>query len=257
VLFTALLLTTSSLPVASLALAVTELVVFAVVTLPLCLLETPVSRAWERLEVTEIFRECFPAFVALFLFNLIETMPKFAMEGTLPYENQVYFSALYFPAQSALMAVGFIYKPQLVRLAGIWADPNRRARFDLIVVAMLGVCVIVTLGLLAFAAILGIPLASLLYATDFERFRMAQYLMVAAGGLAAASDFLFQILTVLREQAAAMRLYVAAFAFVTVASMVGVRVWGFEGAVYAYLGVMVVLFALLMGQYVALRLRSR
>ncbi len=255
--FTGLLLVTKSLPTASIGLAVSELACMLAVSMPLALLETPVSRPWQALEVRELFVECFPAFAAMFLFNLIETMPKFAMEGALPYEDQVYFSAIYFPAQKALMAVGFIYKPQLLRLANIWSERDKRARFDLIVIAMLGACVVVTIGMLLFAAIVGIPLASFLYATDFEPFRTAQYLMMVAGGFAAASDFLFQILTVLREQATATRLYVAAFAFVSVASSVLVRTTGFMGAVYAYLAVMVVLFSLLAGQYVLVRLRSR
>ncbi|MBP3893866.1 MAG: lipopolysaccharide biosynthesis protein [Atopobiaceae bacterium] len=255
--FTGLLLTTSSLPTASIGLAVAELAVFLLVSLPLALLETPVSRKWEMLEVREIFVECFPAFAAMFLFNLIETMPKFAMEGVLPYEDQVYFSAIYFPAQTALMIVGFIYKPQLVRLAGLWQDTTRRGRFDLIVAGMLGACVIVTLGLLAFMSVVGIPLSSILYGTDFERFRTAQYLMLAAGGLAAAIDFLFQILTVLREQATAQRLYLLAFVFVTVASTIMIRATGFMGAVHAYLAVMVLLFVLLMLQYAVVRVRNR
>ena len=255
--FSGLLLVTKSLPSASIALATAELICMGLVTVPLALLETPRTRSWEWLEVREIFVDCFPAFAAMFLFNLIESMPKFAMEGVLPYEDQVYFSAIYFPAQMALLAVGFIYKPQLVRLAGIWADTTKRPRFDLIVLAMLGACVVVSVVLLVFAAVVGIPLASLLYATDFEPFRSAQYVMLVAGCFAAASDFLFQILTVLREQSTATFVYGGAFAFVGVASMVLVRTVGFMGAVYAYLAVMVVLFALLAAQYVLVRLRTR
>lgn len=257
VAFSVLLLVSGSLPVASIGLAVAELVVLVLVSVPLTLLETPESRPWQWLEVREIFQECFPAFVAMFLFNLIETIPKFSMESVLPYEDQVYFSAIYFPAQKALMAVGFIYKPQLVRLANIWADRTRRARFDLIVAAMLGACVVVTAAMLLFAAVVGIPLASLLYATDFERFRQAQYLMLGAGGLAAAIDFLFQILTVLREQATATRIYLGAFVFVSVASAVLVRTVGFMGAVHAYCAVMVVLFVTLLAQYLRIRWRDR
>ena len=80
--------------------------------------------------------------------------------------------------------------------------------------------------------------------------------MMAAGGLAAAIDFLFQILTVLREQSSATRLYVASFIFVTIASMVLVRTVGFMGAIYAYLAVMVVLFVLLVLQYVMIRVST-
>ena len=256
VAFTAFLLVTKSLATASVVLAVTELLAVLAVTLPLVLLETPVSRPWQWLEVRELFRECFPAFAAMFLFNLIETMPKFAMEGVLPYEDQVFFSAIYFPAQKALMVVGFIYKPQLVRLANIWQDQTKRARFDLIVIAVLAFCGIVTLAFLAYAALIGIPVSTFLYGVDFEPYRTAQYLMMVAGGLAAAIDFLFQILTVLREQATATRIYVAAFAFVTVTSMVLVRAVGFMGAVYAYLAVMVALFSLLLAQYLLVRVRS-
>ena len=39
--------------------------------------------------------------------------------------------------------------------------------------------------------------------------------------------------------------------------MILVRTTGFMGAVYAYLGVMVVLFALLATQYVLVRVRTR
>ena len=256
VAFTVLLLTTKSLATASIVLAVSELVSVLGITLPLVLLETPVSRPWQWLEVRELFRECFPAFAAMFLFNLIETVPKFAMEGVLPYEDQVFFSAIYFPAQKALMVVGFVYKPQLVRLANIWQDSTKRARFDLVVVAVLAFCGLVTLVFLAYAALIGIPISTFLYGVDFEPYRTAQYLMMIAGGLAAAIDFLFQILTVLREQATATRIYVAAFALVTVTSMVLVRTLGFMGAVYAYLAVMVALFSLLLAQYLLIRVRS-
>ena len=77
--------------------------------------------------IRDLFVECFPLFLALFLYNLIDSVPKFAMEGALSYDNQLYYNALYFPAHSILMVAGFIYKPQLVRLARIWDDPRSTA----------------------------------------------------------------------------------------------------------------------------------
>ena len=254
--FSLLLLITHSLVAASIAMGVSALVSFLLLTAPLTQLETPRSRSWSTLEVREIFVECFPAFLALFLFALIETVPKYAMEGVLPYESQVFFSAIYFPAQAMLMIVGFIYRPQLVRLAKIWSDPHKRVRFDLIVGGMVGVCALVTLGGLAFAKWLAVPLNSLLYGTDFEPYRVAQYLMITAGGLTAAIDFLYQIITVLRQQAAATRIYLAATVLVVVASIVLVRLYGFDGAVWSYLAVMVALFVALAIQYVIIRIKN-
>ena len=82
----------------------------------------------------EIF--AFPVFIALFMYNLIDNMPKFVMEGMLPYENQLYFNALYFPAHALLLTVQVVYKPQLVRIANVWAQAKRK-RFDIIIIAML------------------------------------------------------------------------------------------------------------------------
>ena len=254
--FTILLFVTRSLVIASIGMAISAVASFVLLTLPLALLETPKSRGIELIEIQELFVECFPSFAAQFLFALIETMPKFAMEGVLPYESQVFFNAIYFPAQSILMIVGFVYKPQLVRIANAWADRMRRARFDLIVFAMLGVSVLVTVVMFVAFAVVGVWLNGLLYGTDFEPYRMAQYLMIIAGGLSAAIDFLYQIITVLRQQAAATVMYLIAFVVVAVASIILVRVVGFMGAVYAYLIVMAVLFVMLAVQYTLVRISS-
>ncbi len=255
VVFTVLLFVTHNLAVACVGMAVAALATFALLTVPLALLETPKSRSIDRIEITELFVECFPAFAAQFLFALIETMPKFAMEGVLAYESQVYFNAIYFPAQSILMIVGFVYKPQLVRIANVWADRSSRARFDLIVFAMLGVSVVVTLVMLFVFGAVGIWLNGLMYSVDFEPYRTAQYLMIVAGGLSAAIDFLYQVITVLRRQAQATVTYLIAFAVVALTSIVLVRMIGFDGAVYSYLVVMVVLLVMLGIQYALIRLQ--
>lgn len=255
--FSLLLLITKSLVVASIGMAVAALASFVLLTAPLTRLETPRPRPAATIEIKELFVECFPSFLALFLFALIENIPKYAMEGVLPYESQVYFSAIYFPAQAMLMMVGFVYRPQLVRLATIWTDPHKRLRFDLIVGAVLAVCGAVTLAGLAFARWVAVPLGTLLYGTSFEPFRNAQYLMIIAGGLSAAIDFLYQIITVLRQQALATRIYLVATVLVIAMSVILVRLYGFDGAVWSYLGVMAALFGALGGQYIFIRMRAQ
>lgn len=251
--FALLLFITRSLVVACMGMAISAVACLLLLTLPLAFLETPKSREFDVIELKELFVECFPSFAAQFLFALIETMPKFAMEGTLPYEDQVFFNAIYFPAQSILMVVGFVYKPQLVRIANVWADRSKRARFDLTVVAMLGVSVIVTLLMLVVFGSVGIWLNGLMYGVDFEPYRAAQYLMIVAGGFSAGIDFLYQIITVLRRQAQATFTYLIAFVLVAIASIVLVRLVGFDGAVWSYLAVMVLLFVMLSVQFCLIR----
>lgn len=251
--FTVLLFVTRNIAIASVGMGIAAVASLVLVTAPLALLETEKSRRWHLDEVIDLFRQCFPLFAALFLFNLIETMPKLVMEGALPYENQLYFNALYFPSQSIQIIIGFIYKPQLVRLANIWSNPKKRRRFDFIILAVMAVIVAITAGAGILMATVGIPLTGFLYGVDFEQFRHLCYLMVVAGGVIAAIDFIYAIITVLRRQEAVMRLYLVAFAAVTLSSLLLVNLIGLAGAVASYLGSMTLLLALLVWEYFRIR----
>ena len=78
------------------------------------------------------------------MYAVIDNMPKFVMQGAgLPYDNQLYFNALYFPAQAILITVQLIYRPLLVKMANAWADESRRSRFDILIVAIILVCAVI------------------------------------------------------------------------------------------------------------------
>ena len=251
--FSVALFVTRSVSVAAIAMAIAAAASLVVVSIPLALLETDASAPWKLHEVTGLFRHCFPLFSALFLFNLIESLPKFAMEGMLSYDNQLYFNALFFPAQGILLSAGFIYKPQLLRLANIWSSPKRRGRFDLIVLAMLGVIALLTGGTLVFMGWIGIPVMNFMYGIDFERYRTLAYLMVVAGGVSASIDFIYAIITVLRHQESATKPYLVTFAFAAVVPTLLIWLLGLTGAVVGYLASMALLLALLGMAYYRIR----
>ena len=125
-------------------LAVIAALTFVVFTFPLAQLETPKSRRASAKRVIALLKQCFPLFVALFMYNLIDNMPKFVMEGALSYDNQLYYNALYFPAHAILLTSGFIYKPMLLKMANAWADPAKRKKFDLIIIVMFVIIVGIT-----------------------------------------------------------------------------------------------------------------
>ena len=163
VAFSLCLLITRNLAVSCVVMAVAAFATFIVLTFPLAMFETPKSKRWNFGSIVELFKQCFPLFIALFLYAFIDNMPKFVMEGVLSYDNQLYFNALYFPAQGILLTVGFIYKPLLVRMANVWADPTKRKRFDLIIVVIMAVIVAVA-GVTTLAmAWIGIPVIELFY----------------------------------------------------------------------------------------------
>ena len=257
IVFSLLLLVTRNLAIASVAMAVVSLLSFFVLTFPLALFETPKSRRWSPMAVIELLKQCFPLFVALFLFNLIENMPKFVMEGMLPYDNQLYFNALYFPAQGILLTISMLYKPLLIRLAEVWADPARRKRFDLAILAIVAITVVLTGGVMAVMGWIGIPIMSFLYGIDFEPFRGLAFVMIAAGGVTAVIDFLYQAITVLRRQKDVTKLYLLTFGFSIFVPLLLIGFTGLAGAVLSYLIVMCILLSLLVMEYVSIRMDLR
>lgn len=255
--FSLALLVTRDLVVASYAMAVGAVASLLLLTVPLAYFETERSLPATARGVRELFVECFPLFLALFLYNLIDSVPKFAMEGVLSYDNQLYYNAMYFPAHAILMVAGFIYKPQLVRLARIWDDPEKHRRFDLLVLAMVGVIALVTGAVALLMATVGIPVMGLMYGLDFEQFRSLCLVMVATGGVCACIDFLYQIVTVLRAQAEVSKLYLIAFAFSVPVSILLVNFAGLAGAVVGSLVSMAILLTLLVMEYFTIRRKAQ
>lgn len=254
VVFSACLLVTRNVGAASIAMAIAAAGTFVVLTFPLALFETPKSQRASYGSIVTLFKHCFPLFLALFLYALIDNMPKFVMEGVLPYDTQLYFNAMYFPAQGILLTVGFIYKPLLVRMANVWADPAKRKRFDLIIIAIFGVVLVLTGVTAFFVGWIGIPLMSFLYGVDFEQFRGLFYIMLAAGGITAAIDFLYQTITVLRRQKSVTKLYLITFGFSLFVPVLLVNFTGLPGAVIGYLIVMCILLVLLIWEYGRIRM---
>lgn len=235
------------------ALALFAGVSFVIITYPLAKFETPKSRGWEAIELSELFYECFPAFLGQFLFALIDTSPKFIMEAILDYQQQLYFNALYFPAMAIVLVAALVYKPQLMKLSMLWTQSDNTKRFDtqtfIIATSIIGITVLMAFIMWNWGATLN----GILYGVSFKHLQLEQLGMVIAGGLSACIDFFFQLLTIIRKQANAFTSYLISFGFVIICSLICITTLHFSGAVGSYVGAMILLCMLLCLQYVHAR----
>jgi hypothetical protein len=199
---------------------------------------------------------CAPLFVAIFFFNVVENMPKFAMEAQLTYDNQLYYNALYFPAQMILISAQLVYKPLLLRMAGVWQDTAKRMKFDLLLLGLLAVIVAITAIVALIMAGIGVPVLSFLYGVDFEPYRSLMFIMLITGGLQAAIDFLYQAITIMRRQKDVTVLFVMTFIFSLFIPILLVGYAGLEGAVLSYLFIEAILFILLGWEYFKIRMEA-
>ena len=78
--------------------------------------------------------------------------------------------------------------------------------------------------------------------------------MLAAGGVTAGIEFLYQVITVLRRQRAVTKLYLITFGFSLFVPVLLVNFTGLPGAVIGYLIVMCILLVLLVSEYASIRM---
>lgn len=226
---------------------------FVIITYPLAKFETPKSRAWEPIELSELFYECFPAFLGQFLFALIDTSPKFIMEAILDYQQQLYFNALYFPAMAIVLVAALVYKPQLMKLSILWTQSDNTKLFDVQTVIIATSIIGITALMACIMWNWGATLNGILYGVSFKHLQFEQLSMVIAGGLSACIDFFFQLLTIIRKQASAFTSYLISFGFVIICSLICITTLHFSGAVSSYVLAMTLLCMLLCFQYVHAR----
>ena len=251
--FSVLLLVTRDAGVACWAMAIVAGITLIVVTLPLALLETPKTRAFSMQSLISLIKSTFPLFIALFLFNVIENMPKLVMEGSLPYEAQLFFNALYFPAQCILIIGQLVYKPMILRMADVWQDDSKRGKFDLLILGIMAVILGITAAMWFVMATVGIPVMSFMYGVDFEPYRQLSYVMIATGGVTCAIDFVYQVITVMRRQRDVTTLYCVTFGFSLFIPTLLIGFEGLNGAILSYLIIESILLVLLVWEYFRIR----
>ncbi len=251
--FSIFLLITGDPGIACWAMAIVAGVTFIVITLPLALLETPKTREFSPKSLVSLIKSTAPLFIALFLFNVIENMPKLVMEGVLSYDAQLFFNALYFPAQCILIIGQLVYKPLILRMADVWQDDSKRRKFDLLILGIMVVILVITLAAWFVMATIGIPIMSFMYGVDFEGYRQLAYVMIATGGVTCAIDFVYQVITVMRRQRDVTTLYCVTFGFSLFIPSLLIGFEGLNGAILSYLIIESILLVLLVWEYFRIR----
>lgn len=251
--FIVVLFVTHSAVAACYGMAIAAVATFVVVTWPLTLMEAPPSNPFSMQSFLKLFEVCAPLFMAVFLFNLIENMPKFIMEDSLPYDYQLYYNAIYFPAQMILIFAQLVYKPLLLRMAGVWQESKGRGKFNVILFGMIGIIAAITAVFMLVMAWVGIDVLSLMYGIDFQQFRGLVFLMLITGGLVSAIDFLYQVITIMRRQKDVTVLYLITFGFSLFIPLLLVHYAQLEGAVLSYVIIECILFVLLVWEYFRIR----
>ena len=263
--FAIILLTTDELIIASLGMvAVAVIFLIALAIAPARNLEKglgkTIKRAMEKASsesseknneklriknITQIFIQCFPLFLSLFLLGYINNAPKYALEGVMEYKYQTYFNAFYFSAQVIYLVSGFVFKPLLVKMSTYWNNEEQKKLLKLIKQVFSIITILTSAGMVAMYAV-GVPILSFIFGVQLSEYRGEAVSMIVAGGLIAAVNFMYYVLTVMRKQRYLMCSYGVVFLLSLILPEMLVKTGGMWGACVAYIILLVVLVSLLL-----------
>lgn len=202
---------------------------------------------WSK--IRNIFEQCFPLFLSLFLLGYINNSPKYALEKSMPYKYQTYFNAIYFPTQVIYMFTAFIFKPMLVKMAEYWNDKIKKVQLLSFVKKILLFTLILILIGMVIMYFIGIPILEIIYGISLIDYQWMSVFMIIAGGMIAIINFMYHVLTIMREQKFLMVAYSLVFVLSLILPVKCVKIWGMWGACISYVIVMMGLAILLLCKF--------
>ena len=145
-----------------------------------------------------ILIECMPLFASAFMNMYILNATKLQIDTVIP-AMQGYWTPLYMPASVINLFSIFVFRPVLTHLREQWSTHQDQGFLKTVWVLLLWVAA-VTLGALAGAYFLGIPVLGMLYGMSLNGYRTPLLIVLLGGGLNAAATVLYYIITVMRRQ---------------------------------------------------------
>lgn len=183
----------------------------------------PKERSWPLLwECTGL---AIAAFVSFYQINC----PKYAIDSLMTDVDQANFGFISMPVFFASLVCQFLYLPMLTGLAAKFQMNDHKGLRKMILkvsVLIAGACIFIIIG----AVIAGIPVLSILYATDLKPLTIEFYLLMVGSGFLAFAAFLGSVLTTIRKQHHMLIGYVVTAIPEFVAVNFFVERWGLKGA---------------------------
>ena len=193
-----------------LTVVVSTIFTFAVMILFIFLTKEYVSE-YERPRVGRVFKQLLvtlPLALGAFLTLYIGWAPRDAIDMILKDETiQAIYNYLSMPVFVVQMMVTFIFNPRIYHISCLWND-RKISDYMKETMKQVAFVVAITLICIAGAAVLGVPVLSMLFNVDLKPYKLDLLIMLVGSGCLGMATLLGNLLTVMRYQNAILVGYV-------------------------------------------------
>lgn len=179
--------------------------------------------------IMELMKDTSPLFFSTFALMYLNNAPKYAINRYCSYDVQNKYNILFMPAFVINMMAVFVFRPMLTSMAEKWEE-GRIEGLKKDIYKIMSIIGVLTAVCLLGAAILGLPVLSLVYAVDLRGCFGILLLIMLYGGLNAIVIFLTYLLTIMQRQKHLLLGYGLGLISAAVISPIAVQMGGMLGA---------------------------
>ena len=194
--------------------------------------------------VLSLYRACFPVCAVNVLYFYLTNAPKYAIDAVMDEAVQAQYNFIAMPVFVVLLLSQFLYQPVLVKMTTTWQSGQKKAYLTLFL-KIIGAILLASAVCLVGAWFLGIPVLSVLYATDLSALKEDLMWILVGGMFLGLNGFHNAVLTLMRCQRWIPAVYLAGTILSLILTRRMVSLDGIRGAVLSYVLIMVLIFVLL------------
>ena len=187
-----------------------------------------------------VLRENVPLFIATFLTFYINNAAKYALDTVVSNEVQACYGFVAMPVFVIGLLNSMIYQPSVVWLTEQWNE-GRILAFKYKVYKQFMAIIVISILCVVGAAIIGIPVLSIVYGTELRAYWRELVLLQVAGMFLAISGYLNILITIMRQQRMLMYGYIIVSVLSFFCMRFAVRFYTTFGAAICYLMCMITL----------------
>ncbi|MCR5225646.1 MAG: hypothetical protein K6E27_00340 [Eubacterium sp.] len=226
-----------------LTMVVSTIVTFIIMIVFILLTKEYVSEH-EPLRLKKVFKQLLvtmPLAIGAFLTLYIGFAPRDFIQGILRDETlQAVYNYLAMPVFVVQMMVTFIFNPRIYHISCLWND-RKISEYMKEIFKQVVFVIIITIICFIGAALLGVPVMSLIFNTDLKPYKLDLLIMIIGSGCLGMATLLGNLLTVMRYQNAIMVGYIITSLLSLFLCGGAVAIYGIRGAVVFYVSILFLL----------------
>lgn len=210
-----------------------------------------IAEKYSKSSIIKIFKYGFFAFAFTFIANYLVNAPRYAIDSLMSSKFQTIFGIIVMPASIIMLINQLIIQPLIMKLKNYYKNKDKN-NFVKIILILCIITTIIGVFSMIIAYFIGIPILNLLYGIDLTAYKTNLIIVLVGATLYTLSTILSNALIVLRKTKVQMIFYATSFIFAIGISYYLVDLYKFNGAIYSYILIMLLLFIMYLIYFIAI-----